>query len=83
VTESRETRRSLLHSATEQFLDHLEESEAVGADAQLGAVTIAAEIDGTLEGEPTTFPTFWCSNENRIWQRGFFEILADYLRIDE
>lgn len=86
MSESREARKQILTSAVEQFLDHLDEVFNREEDF-LGAVVIAGEMNSTYEDdegerEPTSVPSFWCSNENAIWQRGFFECLVDYKRLD-
>jgi hypothetical protein len=73
----RDNRRAILSSAIDQFLDHLEQD--FGPDDELGAVVIAGEL--WLAEEDSTIPTYWSSNENAIWQRGFFEVLADYRKV--
>lgn len=83
--ETRDQRKAIINSAVKQFLDHLEEDfdedDSYG-DIELGSVVIAAEITMTKDSEGITIPTYYCSNENGIWQRGFFEILTDYKKID-
>lgn len=86
--ETREQRRTILKSSIEQFLDHLEDDfdndSSWGNDAQLGSIVICAELSVTRIGtdDSTSIPTYWSSNENPIWQRGFFEILCDYKTIN-
>jgi hypothetical protein len=77
VAESRESRRAILSTYVNGFLDHLEE-DFPGDDVEMGSVVIAAEV--TVDGE-TMVPTYYSSNENGIWRRGFFELLADYHRL--
>ena len=78
--ETREMRKVLLGSAVDQFLDHLEDE--LDGEGELGAIVIAVELHSEDdEGCETAFPTYWCSNESAIWQRGFFECLADYGRL--
>lgn len=86
--ETREQRKQIIMSAVEQFLDHLEEDFDEDSDygeIEIGGVVICAEIATTVteDGEETgtTIPTYYCTNENAIWQRGFFEILSDYKRL--
>ena len=82
--DTREERRQVLISAIEMFLDHIEEDFDNNPDfdvAALGSVMIAGEIHAGMEGEYTV-PSYWCSNENAIWQRGFFELLADYKKVN-
>jgi hypothetical protein len=81
MADSRETRKQILMSAVEQFLDHLDE-EFDGEEDFIGPVVIAAEMESTIdEGAPVSMPTYWCTNENAIWQRGFFECLVDLKRL--
>jgi hypothetical protein len=83
--ETREQRRQILNSAVEQFLDHLEEDFDKNEDfteCALSSVVVAGEIFTTTEGDETVVPSYWCSNENKIWARGFFELLTDYFRIN-
>lgn len=87
MPETREQRRQILMSAVEQFLDHLEDDfdndHEWGNDGELGSVVICGELSITRwdSDKPSSVPTFWCSNENGIWQRGFFETLCDYKTI--
>jgi hypothetical protein len=74
---SREETRKILAVAVERLLDHLEDD--FSEDDEVGAVVIAVEL--LQEEEGSTIPIYWASNENPIWQRGFFEILSDYKRL--
>lgn len=76
--ETREERRRVLIAAVEAFLDHLDED--FSGELLLGGVVVAAEIQ--VQGIEITMPSYWSSNENPIWQRGFFEVLNDFRRID-
>lgn len=78
MLETREQRERVLTAAVKAFLDHLDEDFG-DDDPQLGAVVIAGEITIETDGDETaTIPSYWASNENGIWQRGFFELLAEY-----
>lgn len=68
-------RKTIIMSSIEAFLDHLEDD--FEEDSELGSIVICGEI----YQEGSTIPTYYSSNENGIWRRGFFECLADYLRI--
>lgn len=75
--ETRAERKQVLLAAVEQFLDHLEGD--FDAEDELGAVVVCGELH-RIEDD-ATIPTYWSSNENGIWRRGFFEVLADYHRL--
>jgi hypothetical protein len=82
--ETREQRKQIINSIVEQFLDHLEEDFDINedfTDCALSSVVICAEIFTTIEGKETVVPSYYSSNENAIWVRGFFELLTDYLRL--
>jgi hypothetical protein len=86
MPEDRETRRQLLLAAVEGLLDHLDQDWGPGSDMEcdfLGAVVISAEVHTVPDanGDSAALPAYWSSNENKIWTRGFFEILADYGRL--
>jgi hypothetical protein len=90
MAESRELRREILHKAVEGFLDHLEEDFDANSEygnVGLSHVVISAAIYTSIEAEDgdgvdeTTVPTWYSTNEDAIWRRGFFELLADYHRI--
>ena len=75
-----ESDRAIFNAGVTQFLEHVRDDFSEG---EIGAIAICAElhlIDD--EGESYTLPMYWCSNENKIYHRGFFELLADYTRIN-
>lgn len=78
--ESRDERRQVILAAVEGFLDHLEDDFA--EDSEIGSVVVAAELRVFDEEGSSTIPTYFSLNENGIWRRGFFELLADYHRIN-
>ena len=75
MAESRDTRRAIILSAVEGYLDHLEDD--FSEDSELGSVVICGEVH--VHG--STIPTYYSSNENGLWRRGMFETLCDYHRI--
>jgi len=77
--ETREQREVLLKSAISQFLDHLDDDW--DGEGEFGAIVIAVELYQGEDGQDVN-PTYWCSNESAIWQRGFFECLVDLKRLD-
>ena len=76
----RDERERILLGYIDNFLDHLEEEYGEDDDKMLNVV-IAAEMKyKTEDGNESTTPSYWCSNPNAIWQRGFFEFLVDLKR---
>lgn len=80
VMETRDERKQVVLAAVEGLLDHLEED--FDEDAEIGSVIICAELRQLDEDGESTIPTFFSLNENPIWRRGMFEILADYHRVN-
>jgi hypothetical protein len=79
----RDERERILLGYVNNMLDHLEEEYGDDDDKMLNVV-IAAEMKyKTDDGDEATTPSFWCSNPNAFWQRGFFECLVDLKRFGE
>jgi hypothetical protein len=78
----REAWRSILRSAVDSFLEAFDDEFPSGEKDELGSVVIVAEIHSDYDGEPTSVPFYWSSNESRIFQRGMFETLCDYSRLE-
>jgi hypothetical protein len=80
----REEVRARLLWAVDEFLNMIEaqyvENEEY-EECDIISFGIVAEVDWTDEEVSGSSSSYWFSNENRIFQRGFFGDLADSLRI--
>lgn len=78
----RERRRQLLNASVEQFLDYLEDQDEY-SDSEMGVIVVAAEMPfyDDDEEERTGLP-YWCSDNRRFVQIGFFNVLADQAKDD-